>query len=278
MAEPAIKVRKMEIDFSDAKVHWSAGQPEHSQLWNGMSIAVPYLEPFLLKAMRQLKDKVPADMEELRKDIDMFVAQEARHFKLHIKSNKRLHEEGYDIGDLEAKAKADYERFFKKGLKFSLAYCEGFETFGPILAGYFFEGVPDLMEDWDEASCFLWMWHIAEEWEHRTVANYTYKTIYDDYWYRIYGLWYAMLHLFSFMYRAGYRMIRQDRRTGVIADRWKSHVRLAKVTGRLLGYMMPRVLFHAQRRDYDPGKIPPPPNVMKMLDQTSEKYGILQPA
>lgn len=278
MATPDIKVRKVQIDFSDAKVHWSLGQPEYSQLWNAMSVAVPYLEPFLIKMVCEAKEQLPADAPaELRRDMDLFNGQESRHFKLHMQSNKRLRDEGYAIEEWEKKIRADYERFTTKGLKFGLAYCEGFETFGPILSGFFFEGAPDLMQYHDEASCYLWVWHLAEEWEHRTVVNYTFKELYDDYWSRIYGLWYASVHLFGFMLRLAYDMVEQDRRNGVIKDKkWKSNLRFAKVTGRLLGYIAPRVIYPCHRRDYDPGKLPPPRNALKLLEDASERYGIIE--
>jgi hypothetical protein len=273
-----IQVRKVEIDFSDAKVHWSVGQPEYSQLFNALSVAVPYLEPYLIKIMRPIKEMVPAENVKLREDIDLFVGQEARHFKLHMQSNRRLREAGYDIGPWEQKAKADYERFLAKGPKFGLAYCEGFETFGPILSGFFFEGAPDLMDHYDEATCYLWVWHLAEEYEHRHVANYTFKALYDDYWYRIYGLWYASIHLFGFLLRLGYQMIKEDRRSGKITGpKWRSNLRLARATGRLLGYIFPRVIFTCHKRGYDPAALPPPGNALRLLEDASQRYGILEP-
>lgn len=280
MSTPAIQVRRVEIDFGDAKVHWSLGQPEYSHMWNAMSVFVPYLEPFLIKIMRQVAQQLPDGAgEELRRDVDLFVTQEGRHFKLHMKSNKGLREEGYDIAGWEARIKADYERFATKGTKFGLAYCEGFETFGPILTTWFFDDGFDLMQHYDEASCFLWTWHMAEEWEHRTVCNYSYKALYDDYWYRLYGLWFASVHLFGSMLRLAYQMIKQDQSNGVIKDpKWKSNLRFAKVTSRMLRCLIPKVIYPCHRRDYDPGTLPAPQRALDMLEMTSKKYGLLETA
>lgn len=276
MDRPVLKNRKVEIDFSVAAVHWNPRDPEYSQLWNAMSIAVPYLEPFLIKRMRQLKDQVPESDVELRHDIEMFNSQEGRHYKLHRTFNKRLTECGYDIEAAEAQLKADYARFWDKGQKFGLAYCEGFETFGPLLSGFFFEGAPDLMADWHEPTCYLWLWHLAEEWEHRTVANYTYKTLYDDYWYRLYGLGYAAVHLFGRMTVNGWRLVNTDLATGAIKGKLRSRVRFAKVMWRMLAYLLPKVVFVCGRRDYDPGRLPTPKNVTELLDAASERYGVLE--
>jgi len=269
-----IKLRKVEIDFSDAKIHWSPNEPEFSQTWNAMSTAIPYLEGFLIKALRQTKEHLPDD---LRREVDLFISQEGRHSKVHIKFNRVLRDAGYDIEPWERKLQADYDRFLKKGMKFALAYGEGFETFGPILSSFFFEGAPDLTTEWDEPTCYLWMWHLAEEYEHRHVANYAFKELYGDYWYRIYALWFTSVHLFSYQLRLANLLIRQDLERGLIRGRRASRLRFARVTARLMAYMLPRVLFVCHRRGYDPGELPPPKNVMAFLDEASERYGVVEP-
>jgi predicted metal-dependent hydrolase len=272
-----MKVRKVEIDFSDAKVHWVESQPEYSQLFNAISTAVPYLEPFLIKTVRECQPKLTS--EELRRDVDLFIAQEARHFKLHGRFNRLVRDAGYPIKADEEGIKADYERFWKdKGLKFSLAYSEGFETFGPILCGFFFEGVPDLMSDWDEPTVYLYLWHLAEEYEHRCVCNYMYKELYGGYWYRIYGMWFAMAHLFGYTLRLGKKLIAVDLERGLITGRWRSKARYYRILGRLFAYMLPRVLFICHRPSYDPGTLPPPANVMAFLAEASNRYGVADPA
>lgn len=274
-----MEVRKVQIDFSDAAVHWNRDQPEWCQIWNAMSTAVPALEQHLIKTVRQMRELIPESATALRKDVDDFVAQEGRHFKLHMKFNKRLEEEGYDFTAAERKLRADYDRFRdKKSLKFSMVYCEGFETFGPIIANLFFERSADLMKDWDEASCHLWRWHIAEEYEHRTVCNYLYKEVYGDYWYRIYGLWYAALHLFRYALGVGYSMVRHDLAEGRIRGKLRSHLRFATVTVRIFAGVLPDMIRNAMRPSYDPGKLPAPANVMELLAETSKKYGVVEAA
>jgi hypothetical protein len=271
-----MQVRKVEIDFSNARIHWVPSQPEYSQIFNAISTCVPYLEPFLIKTVRECQSKIESG--PLRRDVDLFISQEARHFKLHMRLNRLIRDAGYPIGEAEQKIKADYERYLKsKGLKFCLAYSEGFETFGPILCGFFFEGVPEYMSDYDEPSVYLYLWHLAEEYEHRTVCNYLYKELYGGYWYRIYGMWFAMLHLFGYTLRLAKKLIAVDIDQGTITGRWRSRLRYWKILWRLAAYMGPRVLFVCHRPGYDPATLPPPPNVMAFLADASNRYGIVEP-
>ena len=51
------------------------------------------------------------------------------------------------------------------------AYCEGFECLGIIQTEFFFfERIPDPLAGADARLVKLWGWHLAEEFEHRTVC------------------------------------------------------------------------------------------------------------
>jgi len=196
-----------------------------------------------------------------------------------MKFNKKLEEEGYDFAAAEKKLRADYARYLeKKSLRFSMVYCEGFETFGPIISNLFFDRSADMMKDWHEPSCHLWRWHIAEEYEHRTVCNYLYKEVWGSYWHRIYGLWFAAVHLFSYALINGYKMMRQDLRTGAIRGAVRSHLRYANATWRIVRDVIPDMIRNAHRPNYDPAKLPPPSNVMELLAESSQKYGVVEAA
>jgi predicted metal-dependent hydrolase len=280
MTDMDLKLRKVDIDFSDAKVHWNPDCPEFSHVFNAFSVGAPCIEPFLIKVMRQVNEQLPESaLPQLRRDIELFNSQEGRHYRMHMKFNTVLHDAGYDTRESEAALKADYKRFLdEKGLKFCLAYAEGFETLGPVLSGFFFDRSPALMERWDDASIFLWLWHVAEEYEHRHVVNSVYKLLYDDdYRYRLYGLAYCLGHLFHFVLRESNRMVKQDLATGRVKGRLRARLRFGRSLVGLFAYALPRILFVAGRRSYDPAKLPPLEKAMFILDETSKRYGILEP-
>ena len=217
-----MEARKVDLDFSQAEVYWNPADPEYCQLLNAISSMLPELEGLLIKAVRDVARRLPeSTAEDFRRDVKLFVQQEGRHSRLHKRFNDRLVAEGYDfLPPMIARIAADFDRFYEqKGPKFALAYAEGFETFGPLVSTFFFERAGVLMADWDEPTTYLWLWHFAEEYEHRTVCNYLYREVYDDYWYRIYAFWYATFHLFGYSFLVAMRLLAADRKRGRLRRR-----------------------------------------------------------
>src|ERR1700761_454717 len=69
--DPAIRdkpleLRKVEIDFSNAKIHGNPAAPEYSHILNGVSALLPDLEAFLNKVVRSVAQQLPEDAVELR--------------------------------------------------------------------------------------------------------------------------------------------------------------------------------------------------------------------
>jgi uncharacterized protein len=277
-----VQARKVDLDFSQAKVYWNPADPEYCQLLNAISSMLPDLEGLLIKAVRDSVALLPpSTAEDFRRDVRLFVQQEGRHSRMHKRFNDMLVAEGYDwLPGMIAKMRADFDRFYEtKGHKFALAYSEGFETFGPLVSTFFFERAGVLMADWDEPTTYLWLWHFAEEYEHRTVCNYLYREVYDDYWYRIYAFWYATLHLFGYSFRVALRLLATDRKRGRIPGHpWRSRLNMGRVLVKLFGFMLPKILLNCMRPSYDPARIPQPEHTLAFLEHASQRYGIAETA
>jgi predicted metal-dependent hydrolase len=275
-----MEARKVDLDFSQAEVYWNPADPEYCQLLNAISSMLPELEGLLIKAVRDAARRLPESTAEgFRRDVKLFVQQEGRHSRLHKRFNDMLVAEGYDfLPPMIARMAADFDRFYEeKGPKFALAYSEGFETFGPLVSTFFFERAGVLMADWDEPTTYLWLWHFAEEYEHRTVCNYLYREVYDDYWFRIYAFWYATFHLFGYSFLVAVRLLAVDRKRGRLrAGAWRSRLNMARVLMKLFGFMLPKILFTCMRPGYDPARIPPPQHTLAFLAAASERYGITE--
>ena len=274
-----LAVRKVILDFSDAKAHWSPAQPEFSHMMNGVSACLPDLEPFLCKVVSSARAELPDDAVELARDATLFLGQEGRHSRLHRQFNKTLIAEGYTwLAELQKELHDDLEDIrLRRGHKFALAYAEAFETFGPLGARFFFDKAKDIFTPWDEPTVYLWLWHFAEEYEHRTVCNYLYRELYDDYLTRVWALAYMSVHLLGWVMKVAFRLIRTDRETGRIPDKWRSRARLVRAVCRLGGYVMPRLAVRGLQRHYDPATLPPPEGAMRLLAEASERYGIADP-
>jgi len=274
-----MKIRNIDIDFSSAKLHWTPDDPEFAQFWNGASTFLPYLEPFLNRTVRAGMDLLPEDATYLREECRIFIAQEGRHYKNHEKFNTFVRASGYpELARREAKMKADYERFWTtKGHKYCMGYAEGFETLGPIIACFFLEGSRELQKpNVDDPTADLWRWHLAEEYEHRHVANYLFHAVYKSYWYRLWGICYSAPHMLGYMIGTGLYMVREDWKNGRIKDPWRSRVRFASMIVRLFAYIIPRVIKSIHPK-YDPINLPPPERCMEVLEQSEERWGKPKP-
>ncbi|MDB5395189.1 MAG: metal-dependent hydrolase [Rhodospirillales bacterium] len=197
-----MKPRKPGLTFQDALPHWCPST-EFAQITNAGSLSLPFVETYLNRVMLRAKEMLTGEKySELRGDIDLFVKQESNHYRQHRLFNQKIEEAGYDavkpIGD---RLQADYDEFLKtKSLRFNAAYCEGFESLGIIQAEFFFTQIDDLLAGADPRVVALWKWHLAEEYEHRSVCFDVHKAISRPFSYasRLGGFFLAVRHLSKF--------------------------------------------------------------------------------
>jgi len=234
----AIVVRRVQFEFpDDLAAHWHPSRPEWSHVVNAGSLLMPYLEPFLIEAIReaipQLRD--PALAAEARG----YVGQEAHHFRQHRRFNDRLVALGYDgIRDYEAQLEREYEALSREPLAFRLAYAAGFETMALAMGHYLIRDRVHLFAGADPAVTSLVLWHFVEELEHKHAAFGVYQAAEGAYWMRVRGLVYAMWHTLS-RTREAYRMLLQ--RDGLWGT-WRTRIELKLVMLRLFGCVTPWIL------------------------------------
>src|SRR5271167_519644 len=107
-----MELRRVQLDFSDAKIIFADGQPEYCHLLNGVSSMLHHLEGFLMKTVRQSREQLPADAtESLRRDVEVFCQQEGWHSRLHAQFNAKLVGHGYFwMGPRADRMKDDFNR------------------------------------------------------------------------------------------------------------------------------------------------------------------------
>jgi predicted metal-dependent hydrolase len=204
-----ITVRKMEFEFPEqVDPVFIEGSPEESYSLIGLSLLLPYLEPYLIRTMKVAKKQLTDP--DLIADLERFSAQEGHHFRQHVLFNAAIQRQGFPkLAELEAELEADYQRFSKqRSLRFNLAYAEGFEALTTAAAQFSFETRdPSAMSS---AIGDLMAWHMIEELEHRTVAFDVYDRVCGGYFYRLgiglFGQW----HMLRFITRVTRYMIAAD--------------------------------------------------------------------
>ena len=184
-----ITIRQMPFEFPDEiDPMVIPGRPEESYGIVGLSLLLPYLEPYLIRTMKEARKKITDP--DLRADLDAFNAQEGQHYRQHMKFNAAIRGFGFPgLAELEAQLDADYKRFSQeRSLRFNLAYAEGFEALTTASAHALFER--GLHPDMNPHMHDLLEWHLVEELEHRTVAFDVYDHVCGGYVYRTaMGLW-----------------------------------------------------------------------------------------
>lgn len=258
-----MKARNPRIDFKEAMPHWSDNH-EFAQLTNGGSVTLPYLEPYLNKVMATASKQL-SHRPDLQADIATFMEQEGHHYRQHKLFNKVLAERYPALAALEREMKEDYDRFLAtKSLKFNTAYCEGFECQGVIYGQFFFEGIDDLLANSDPKVTRLWQWHLAEEFEHKTVCYDVFHALYGGYFTRLYGLFYAMKHLGGFTKRAAAILLEEDRKGMSPAELKVSKAREKAFRKRQGAYMLPQLL-KVLSPFYNPRRRPQPMGTAEVL-------------
>lgn len=271
-----MKVRFPKFDFSQIKAHWAPNK-EFAQGFNASSLIPAYVEPYLLKVMKMAQTKVDPSNTRLLEDIDIFCKQEMQHMKHHLAFNKVLRAQGYEgLKPLEDKIQAEYDDWLKtRSLRFNLAYCEGFESMSASACEAWFEDFGDFLDGADPVVADMWRWHLAEEFEHRTVCSDVYTALsgldpVSRYFYRIYGYIYALVHLGKFSKAATAYLLATDRETMTQEEVEASIARHKEVGRRIKKSALP-MLIKVLSPFYDPAKRRDPRGQKEFLEAFEQR-------
>lgn len=272
-----ITVRSIEFDLEEAKALNSIvipGEPEMSYLMIGLSMILPYLEPYLVK--NSLRGQKVVRDEEIRSDMRQFSRQETQHYRAHSLFNDRVREIFPQLEALEKKAARDYDRFTQRGLKFNLAFAEGFESLTHPFVIFMWES--GMIRDMTGPLGDMYKWHFLEEMEHRTVAYDAYYQLYDGYFYRLWVSVIAQSHLLAFMFRCAAVMLKAERHLFNDRGGWSGRMRRSWKWAKLAGkYLLPQ-LWKTYLPGYNPRNLKVPAEVWNLAQYYNERAYKLEPA
>ena len=197
-----IPVRRMQFDIpsaDDFDPKWLADDILQSYMSTGISLYVAYLEPFLVKAMRRVLDRIEDD--EMRENVDRFARQEAQHYMQHERFNAAILGQGYPgLEERFDRLKDDFDRFLAtKSDKWCVGFVEGFEALTTQLALASLRALGREHPKTDPRFAALFQWHMAEEVEHHNVAYDIYDYLYGDNLFRARMCWVAQSHILTFI-------------------------------------------------------------------------------
>ncbi len=232
-----LPVRYPNFNFEAVFPRW-APHLEFAQVNNATSLTPCALEPFMIKVFQLAKARLdPVKDTELLRQVEWFIAQEAQHYRAHARFNKCFKNDRYpEIARIETKFNNELNGFLtQRSLEFCLAYSEGFEASGAIWYKTWFEALGKFREGAKPEAIALFDWHFAEEYEHREVAYKFYmavaargsiwRRIFYGYFYRIFGVFFAALHIGKFNAEAATYLLAADRAEMMPDERAASIIR-----------------------------------------------------
>lgn len=237
-----LEARKIPFEFpDDIKPQWIPNDPELSAMINGASLTMPFLEPFLMRTIREVKKEVRPE-SKLASDISGFIAQEGQHYTTHQRFNNLLKLHYPELEKLEQKMTASYDRLKKRPLRLRMAYTAGFEAMTLGLTKWAVEDRARLFLGSDTRVTSFVLWHMVEETEHKRVAHDAYAALYGGgfvaYVVRAFGVFHGSFDVMRFSMQ-GYKLMLQ--KDGLWTN-LRSRLRLARRLGQFVRHVGPYLL------------------------------------
>jgi predicted metal-dependent hydrolase len=153
---------------ADLEPMWHRRLPELACAANALSLLMPHVEPYVVRVTRAA---VPLLEPSLRTQTEHYLRQESSHHREHRRFNRIVADRYRGVETLERMMGACYRWLERRGsLGFGLAYASGFETIAFASARWVDHRLPRLFDQADTAVSRLFLWHLAEEVEHKSVA------------------------------------------------------------------------------------------------------------
>ena len=170
-------VRRLLIDLeAPFDRHWCGGDAFRSALFNALSMSFPVGEQFFIDSVRAGFKLLPAaQQEKFQPEVQGFIGQEATHRRLHALFNGHLEQQGL-VNEWGPRAEQRMKLLEGQDPRHLLAITAANEHFTAIMADWMLRNA-DLLGSADQRLSTLWLWHSAEESEHKSIAFDLYQAI-----------------------------------------------------------------------------------------------------
>ncbi|AMO21610.1 metal-dependent hydrolase [Ramlibacter tataouinensis] len=178
-------VRRLLVDMeAPIERHWCDGDPFRTALFDALSMSFPVGEQFFIDSVRNGHRALPADKQEpLRAGVQGFIGQEATHRRLHALYNAQLDKLGL-VNEWAPRAQQRLKLLEGADPRHPVAITAANEHFTAILADWLLHNA-DVLGTRDPRLVTLWLWHSAEESEHKAIAFDVYQALGGNHEWRI---------------------------------------------------------------------------------------------
>lgn len=190
-----IVAREVHFDYEEALREnpcWHSDDPVITHFFNALQATFPEGERFFIDSARDARDEYGKENlpEQLNKDIQLFIKQEAFHGREHDNWNKALINLGYKkIQEFDDNLRE--LRLWSRDNVPAAARLSGTaasEHYTASLAHIFLHKRPDLIKGAAKPFQYLLAYHALEEIEHKAVCYDLYQIVSGSYFSRILGL------------------------------------------------------------------------------------------
>lgn len=165
-----VPVRHVRFEYpADFRAAWQPLKPEFSAACNALSLGMPYGEPYVVSSVRHAARGLEGD--ELSERVEAYLGQEREHYRQHRRLNELLRAEHDSLARVERWLGWSYRWLARHGSReFNAAFAAGFESVAFASARWIDSHRRELFTGADPVPATLFLWHLAEEVEHKTIA------------------------------------------------------------------------------------------------------------
>ena len=180
-ADQPVPVRRVRFTWpDDFDPNWAPSHPELAAAANAVSLLMPYVEPYIVGCVRSEASRLadsgansPAETLLVGR-AQAYAAQEAQHHAQHRRFNDLLVASRPELKRVERLTRWTMARLRRRSTRFGLAYAAAFETMAFVAARWVDRHLSLLRGAEPRATTFF-LWHLAEEVEHKEVAFDVYE-------------------------------------------------------------------------------------------------------
>lgn len=181
----ALTVRRLLIDLErPIDRHWCGGDAFLTAWFNALSMSFPVGEQFFLDSVRAGHKALPDDQQP-RWDAEVkgFVGQEATHRRIHALFNAQIEKHGL-MNHWAPRAESRMKLMAGADPRHALAITAANEHFTALFAEWLLSR-PAVLDGAEPRLRALWLWHSAEEAEHKCTAFDLYQALGGNHAWRV---------------------------------------------------------------------------------------------
>ena len=216
--EHSIDPRPVEFAFSEQTPRfWFDNDIFKTHYYNAFLTTFPPGEQFFVRSVLHFRDQISDP--KLQEQINDFASQEGSHSSAHQKHLDILSKQGYSSLERENRLIDRGSKLFNKlAPKAALAATVALEHFTAMLAHQMYEDPATYVTPAHEDFKPMFLWHAAEEIEHKSVAFDVYQQVDGSYGRRVIAMVFATIGMFLMIPFRMFPLLLKDG----IAFKWKT--------------------------------------------------------